>query len=145
MGHGMSSDLNLKYIKRYSRGWIVHIRKAGKRHSARFSMLRYGSLDAALLAAQSHRDRVHYEMFGYPVSTRLSHGGKRKGSETEFKGLILPVGMTLQRVRGEPTYFVIKPFQEGDRKLRFNLRQLGLQRAYELASAALAQRRLHPG
>jgi hypothetical protein len=136
-----SPGTNNKYIKRYSRGWVTEIRKGGKVYVSKFPMRLHGSDGEALAAAIEDRDRTHKSMFGFEISQEPLHAYKRRGSETRFMSLDLPPGLSVQRVRGIPTYFVVKGFCDGEQKVRFNLIELGLQKAFYKAIALLDGRK----
>lgn len=129
----MDNDIDTKYIRRYSRGWIVDIRKGDHKYLRRFPSRSHGGSSEALQAAREDRDRQHSLLFGFLVTERPIHTDKRKGAESEFEGLDLPVGISVQRVRGRPLYFVVRPINEGEQKTRFNIEEHGLFTAYNMA------------
>jgi len=137
----MQKHTSEKYIKPYAGGWVVDIRRARTKYIRRFPSGTYGGSSQALEAAIADRNKVHQKMFNTPVMNRPTHVVKRKGAETSHEGLPLPPGISVQRVRGKPLYFVVNQINPEEQKLRFSIKELGLGEAHQRAMNALHHRR----
>lgn len=132
----------LKYI-RYCEGSVrVKIERKGLPYLCQhFKIRTYGSLERAVKAAITWRDKKHIETFGYPVSEKIYQLGNRRVEQKKIDpatGLeleSLPPGLSYSFHRKALLYIVVS-FQRDGRpaKERFSIKRLGMAEAIQEAT-----------
>lgn len=111
-----------KYIRSYSGGIEILIRRGSKVLHRRFSARTYGSLAAAEAAATSSAEQLHMEHFGCPLTNGFTHIRKRGASDTD-----IPPGISREYDKSKLLRYFVCSAQHNGRvqRIRFNIKKLG--------------------
>lgn len=136
------TDIDMKYIRHYEGGFKVIIDRKGSPYIKSFPLRKYGNSSLALIAAQNHRDKVHMNLFGYPVSTRFFHVIKKKCYSPE--SMDLPPGISHGYSRGKLLYIVASYCDVPGHPVRrrFNINVYGYQECIKMAEDFLLKVRI---
>jgi len=120
-----------RYIYPYAQGVKLDIRKADLKVYKKYPARTYGSIERAKQAAREYRDALLQDAGIKTIRDSSRHIRKRKGAQQSFQGKPLPVGMSIQYVRGKPMYLVVRV--DDNTKRRFSIKALGEDHAYQSA------------
>ncbi len=139
-------NIDTKYIHEYASGIEILIERAGEVFYQKIPYRTNGGMQKTWEAGRLLRDRMHMEMFGFPVTQGFFHV-KRKtkaksltlssNQDTNIaNGDSLPSGVSIGYSRGKPLYAVSSWTCRFDLKVkrkRFNINKIGYDEAIRLA------------
>lgn len=137
-------DKNQKYLRELSEGILIEIPQIEYKET--ISYRQSGGVDKARQTARQIRDNAHLLNLGREVSKQTIHSKKRRSKRDESNLPELKVGISYGYSRGKLLYTVVTTKDEvtlKDKKIRFNIKKLGLHQAIRKAEIELDKRSDH--
>lgn len=137
----MSDDIVVKgkYLKSYSGGVEVFIRRLGITYTKKFSYRSHNGFRNTMVVAKRHRDKVYLELFGHALEDGFHHLKKRKTKRKSICGPIIPLppGVSLGYSRGKLLYIVSSNIGKNKKisRKRWNIKKLGLTTSLLMAES----------